>query len=163
MKSNNVVYREVPIEKLRWNFDLDKFDFSSTNDLKPCEKILGQERALKALELGLDMEFLGYNLFITGKPGTGRSSTIKKLLLNRKRNGIIFDDKCYVHNFKDPDMPKAISLPAGHGNKFKKDMDNLVNTLKKHIPSLLESDKYQKSKEAITENFKKKQHSLVKD
>jgi len=163
MKSNNVVYREIPIEKLRWNFDLDKFDFSSTNDLKPCEKILGQERALKALELGLDMEFLGYNLFITGKPGTGRSSTIKKLLLNRKRNGIIFDDKCYVHNFKDPDMPKAISLPAGHGNKFKKDMDNLVNTLKKHIPSLLESDKYQKSKEAITENFKKKQHSLVKD
>jgi ATP-dependent Lon protease len=108
------------------------------------------------------MEYLGYNLFITGKSGTGRSTTIKKLLQDRKRENIIFDDKCYVHNFKDPDMPRAISLPAGKGNQFKKDMANLVNTLKKHIPSLLESDKYQKSKDAITENFKKKQHELVK-
>jgi len=162
MKSGKVIYPEVPVEKLRWTCDLAKADFSSTNDLKPCNKILGQERALKALELGLDMEYPGYNLFITGKSGTGRSTTIKKLLKDRKREKIIFDDKCYVYNFKDPDMPRAISLPAGQGNQFKKDMENLVNTLKKHIPSLLESEKYQKSKDAITENFKNKQHNLVK-
>jgi ATP-dependent Lon protease len=160
IKDNN--YPEVPVNQLRWYCDLGKADFSSTDDLDPCNKILGQERALKALDLGLDMEYLGYNLFITGKSGTGRSTTIKKLLQDRKRENIIFDDKCYVHNFKDPDMPRAISLPAGKGNQFKKDMANLVNTLKKHIPSLLESDKYQKSKDAITENFKKKQHELVK-
>ena len=162
MKSGKVIYPEVPVEQLRWTCDLAKADFSSTNDLKPCNKILGQERALKALELGLDMEYPGYNLFITGKSGTGRSTTIKKLLKDRKREKIIFDDKCYVYNFKDPDMPRAISLPAGQGNQFKKDMENLVNTLKKHIPSLLESEKYQKSKDAITENFKNKQHNLVK-
>lgn len=160
IKNNN--YPEVPVNQLRWYCDLGEADFSSTDDLDPCNKILGQERALKALDLGLDMEYLGYNLFITGKSGTGRSTTIKKLLQDRKRENIIFDDKCYVHNFKDPDMPRAISLPAGKGNQFKKDMANLVNTLKKHIPSLLESDKYQKSKDAITENFKKKQHELVK-
>lgn len=160
IKDNN--YPEVPVNQLRWYCDLGEADFSSTDDLDPCNKILGQERALKALDLGLDMEYLGYNLFITGKSGTGRSTTIKKLLQDRKRENIIFDDKCYVHNFKDPDMPRAISLPAGKGNQFKKDMANLVNTLKKHIPSLLESDKYQKSKDAITENFKKKQHELVK-
>jgi lon-related putative ATP-dependent protease len=154
---------EVPIEQLRWYCNLEKADFTSTDDLKPCDKILGQERALKALELGLDMEYLGYNLFITGKSGTGRSTTIKKLLKDRKRESVIFDDKCYVHNFKDPDIPRAINLPAGQGKQLKKDMENLVNTLKKHIPSLLESEKYQKSKDAITENFKKKQHMIVKE
>lgn len=163
MESTKIFYPEVPVDKLRWSCDLSDYDFISTDDLKPCDKILGQERALKALELGLDMEYLGYNLFITGKSGTGRSSTIKKLLKNRKRDGIVFDDKCYVNNFKDPDMPRAISLPAGQGNQFKKDMENLVKTLKKHIPSLLESEKYQKSKDAITENFKKRQHDLVKE
>jgi lon-related putative ATP-dependent protease len=162
MKSGKVISLEVPIELLRWSCDLKKDKFTSTDDLKPCNKILGQEKALKALELGLDMEYPGYNLFITGKSGTGRSTTIKKLLTDRKRENVIFDDKCYVHNFKDPDMPRAISLAAGQGNQFKKDMENLVNTLKKHIPSLLESDKYQKSKDAITENFKNKQHNLVK-
>ncbi len=156
-------FPEVPLEQLRWNCNLEKVDFTSTNDLKASDQILGQERALKALELGLDMEYLGYNLFITGKSGTGRSTTIKRLLQNRKRVNVIFDDKCYVHNFKDPDMPRAISLPAGQGVQFKKDMENLLNTFRTHIPSLLESDKYQKSRDAITENFKKKQHTLVKD
>ncbi len=156
-------FPEVPLEQLRWYCDLEEADFASTDNLKPCDKILGQERALKALELGLNMEYLGYNLFITGKSGTGRSTTIKKLLKNRNRKNIIFDDKCYVYNFKDPDMPKAISLPAGQGKQFKKDMENLVNTLRKHIPSLLESEKYQKSKDVITDNFKKKQHAIVKE
>ncbi|MDD4362647.1 MAG: ATP-binding protein [Atribacterota bacterium] len=156
-------FPELSEEQLRWNCDLTKVDFSSTNDLAPCDDILGQSRALKALELGLDMEYLGYNLFITGQSGTGRSTTIKKLLKTRRRENIVFDDKCYVHNFKDPDMPRAISLPAGEGRQFKKDMDNLVNTLKKHIPLILESEKYQKNRDILTDNFKNKQHSLVKE
>jgi lon-related putative ATP-dependent protease len=156
-------FPEVPVEQLRWKCNLEKTDFSSTDDLVASDKILGQERALKALEIGLDMEYLGYNLFITGKPGTGRSTSIKKLLLNRARKNIIFDDKCYVHNFKDPDIPRAISLPSGQGNIFKNDMESLVDTLKKHIPLLLESEKYQKSKDSLTETFKDKQQSLVKD
>ncbi len=155
-------FPEVPVELLRWKCDLKKADFLSTNDLKASDNILGQERALKALELGLDMEYLGYNLFITGKSGTGRNTSINRLLQNRKRKNVIFDDKCYVHNFKDPDMPRAISLPAGQGNLFKRDMDNLVNTLRKHIPLLLESEKYQKSRDSLTESFKKKQQSLIK-
>ncbi len=156
-------FPEVPAEQLRWRCNLAEYDFTSTDDLIPCDEILGQERALKALDLGLEMEYLGYNLFITGKSGTGRNTTIKKLLKDKKRKNVIFDDKCYVHNFKDPDIPRAISLPAGQGKRFKKDMENLVHTLKKHIPSLLESEKYQKSKAAITENFKNKQHEIVKE
>ena len=105
----------VPGEQLRWYCNLEKADFSSTNDLEACDEILGQERALKALELGLNMEYLGYNIFMYGKSGTGRHTTIRMLLQDRKRTDIIFDDKCYVQNFKYPDMPRAISLPAGQG------------------------------------------------
>ena len=123
MKSVN--YKEVPFEKLRWKCDLSKLKIKTTDDLKPSKNILGQERALKAIKLGLEMEYLGYNLFVTGKAGTGRSTTIKRLLENRKRDGVEFDDKCYVNNFKNPDMPRAISLPAGQGKIFKKDMKNL--------------------------------------
>lgn len=163
MNTKKIDFPEVPIEQLRWYCNLEKAGYTSTDDLVPCDKILGQERALKALELGLDMEYLGYNLFITGASGTGRNTTIKKLLKDRKRENIVFDDKCYVHNFKDPDIPRAISLPAGQGNQFKKDMENLVNTLRKHIPSLLESEKYQKNRDAITDNFKKQQNIIVKE
>ena len=163
MGVKKVNFPEIPLEQIRWYCNLGKAGFSSTDDLEACDKILGQERALKALELGLDMEYLGYNLFITGKSGTGRSTTIKGLLQNRKRENVIFDDKCYVHNFKDPDIPRAISLPTGQGKQFKKDMENLVNTLRKHIPFLLESEKYQKSRDALAENFKRKQHTLVKE
>lgn len=161
IKNNNSL--KVPPEQLRWYCDLEKADFASTDDLEACDEILGQERALKALELALNMEYLGYNIFITGKSGTGRNTTIKMLLQDRKRENIIFDDKCYVHNFKDPDMPRAISLPAGRGNQFKKDMENLVNTLKKHIPTILESERYQKSKDTLTESYKKRQQTLVKE
>lgn len=153
----------VPHEQLRWYCNLEKADFSSTDDLEVCDEILGQERALKALELGLNMEYLGYNIFITGKSGTGRHTTIRMLLQDRKRTNIIFDDKCYVHNFKYPDMPRAISLPAGQGNQFKKDMENLVNTLKEHIPAILESDRHQGSKDTLTESYKKRQQTLIKD
>ena len=153
----------VPHEQLRWYCNLEKADFSSTDDLEVCDEILGQERALKALELGLNMEYLGYNIYITGKSGTGRHTTIRMLLQDRKRTNIIFDDKCYVHNFKYPDMPRAISLPAGQGNQFKKDMENLVNTLKEHIPAILESDRHQGSKDTLTESYKKRQQTLIKD
>ncbi|PIY32648.1 MAG: ATP-dependent protease, partial [Candidatus Infernicultor aquiphilus] len=101
MEIKNVNYEEIPIEKLRWKCDLSKLNIKTTNDLKPSKKILGQERALKAIKLGLEMEYLGYNLFVTGKAGTGRSTTIKMLLEGRKREGVEFDDKCYVNNFKN--------------------------------------------------------------
>lgn len=84
----------VPHEQLRWCCNLKKADFSSTDDLEACDEILGQERALKALKLGLNMEYLSYNIFITGKSGTGRNATIKMSLKNIKRTSIIFDDKC---------------------------------------------------------------------
>lgn len=155
-------YPEVPIEKLRWKCDLNRLNIKTTDDLKPSKKILGQERALKAIKLGLEMEYLGYNLFVTGKAGTGRSTTIKMLLEGRKREGIEFDDKCYVNNFKNLDMPQAINLPAGQGKIFKKDMETLISSLRKKIPLIFESKRYQANKKSIIGDSKNKQKDMVK-
>jgi len=160
IKSEN--YHEVPIEKLRWKCNLNSLNIKTTDDLKPSKKILGQERALKAIRLGLEMEYLGYNLFITGKAGTGRSTTIKMLLEGRKREGIEFDDKCYVNNFKNPDMPRAINLPAGQGKIFQKDMETLISSLRKKIPLIFESKRYQANKKSIIGDLKNKQKEMVK-
>lgn len=155
-------YQKIPIEKLRWKCDLSSLNIKTTDDLKPSQKILGQERALKAIKLGLEMEYLGYNLFVTGKAGTGRSTTIKMLLEGRKREGVEFDDKCYVNNFKNPDMPRAINLPAGQGKIFKKDIENLISSLRKKIPLIFESKRYQANKKSIIEDLKNKQKEMVK-
>lgn len=162
MVIKNENYQEVPIEKLRWKCDLKSLNIKTTDDLKPSKKILGQERALKAIKLGLEMEYLGYNLFVTGKAGTGRSTTIKMLLEERKRGGVEFDDKCYVNNFKNPDMPRAMNLPAGQGKTFKKDMENLISSLRKKIPLIFESKRYQANKKSIIEDLKNKQKEIVK-
>jgi len=162
MVTKNANYEEVPIEKLRWKCDLSNLNIKTTDDLKPGKKILGQERALKATKLGLEMEYLGYNLFVTGKAGTGRSTTIKMLLEGRKREGVEFDDKCYVNNFKNPDMPQAINLPAGQGKLLKKDMENLISSLRKKIPLIFESKRYQANKKSIIEDLKNKQKEMVK-
>ncbi len=111
----------------------------------PVSDIIGQERALKAIRLGLEMDSLGYNIFVVGLVGTGRNTTIKCLLEEIDKAGKIPDDLCYVNNFKDPDQPKCICLPAGQGKVFKKDMDDLIESLKKKIPLIFESEEYQKT------------------
>ena len=162
MSKNNIKCKEVPFEKLRWKCDLSSFNIKTTDDLEPCKKILGQKRALKAIKLGLDMEFLGYNLFITGGAGTGRSTTVKMLLEGKKREGVNLDDKCYVNNFKNPDMPRAISLPAGQGILFKKDMKNIISSLIKKIPIIFESKRHQTDKKNIIESSTNKRKEIVK-
>ena len=75
----------VPPEKLRWVCDPEQFDFNSTKDIPELEGAIGQERALKSIDFGLGMQMNGFNLFLAGEPGTGRSSTIKNLLKIRAK------------------------------------------------------------------------------
>ena len=72
--------KELKPEELKWSCDLECFDFKSTTNVKPIEGIVGQERAMKALKIGVDLKGPGYNIFITGLSGTGKFSSVKKLL-----------------------------------------------------------------------------------
>src|SRR5512136_2701666 len=161
----DMVFKEVPVEKLRWRCDPGALP-ETTQAVEACEEIIGQERALEAIRLGLDINSIGYNIFVTGLAGTGRFTTIKCLLEEMDeidKKGNIPNDLCYVNNFKNPDMPHMVSLPAGQGNTFKKEMENLIETLKKKIPLIFENETYLNKKKEVVEKFRNKQAEMFRE
>ena len=158
----SINFTEVPPEKLRWTCDPDSLGFESTGECKQITGIIGQERALTAIRMGLEIESPGYNIYASGLTGTGKTSTIKTLLSQLDVKKKTPDDICYVHNFREPDMPRDITIPAGMGKKFQGDMDDLVIFLKNEITKLLESDDFKKSSEEIINSYRAKQKELIK-
>ncbi len=160
MKDNNN-FPAVPVEKLRWRCCPEDFPFKTTDELKLTSQIIGQERALRAIKLGLEIESMGYNIFVTGLAGTGRSTTIKSLLEEIDKTKRVPDDILYVNNFKNPDSPNVLWLPAGKGKLFQKDMEELIESLMKNIPLVLGSDTYQQKKRRVTERFRNEQKKIA--
>jgi ATP-dependent Lon protease len=152
---------ELTADLLRWRLAPEAIPFATTDDCKPCDEIIGQERALKAIQTGLDIKSLGYNIFITGMVGTGRTTTIKQLLERLEKGEETPDDILYVNNFKNPDEPTLIVLPGGQGRLFKESMDNLIEMLKVNIPELLKSKYYTEKREGLVEAQQKKQKEML--
>jgi ATP-dependent Lon protease len=161
--SKKMNFEEVPVEKLRWRCDPEKLNFTTTDEVEPCDWIIGQDRAVKAIKLGLDIESIGYNIFVTGFVGTGRLTTIKHLLERLEKREKRPDDKCYVNNFKNPDMPRIMSLPTGEGKLFKKDMENLILSLKRNIPAVFESENYQERRRELVKESEDGQKAILQE
>jgi len=160
---SNQTYEEVPVEKLRWRCDPEALPFETTQAVQACEEIIGQERAQEAIRLGLNIHSVGYNIFVTGLTGTGRFTTIKCILEELNIQSKIPNDFCYVNNFKNQDMPHMLSLPPGQGNAFKKEMENLIETLKKKIPLMFENETYLNKKKEVVEKFRNKQAEMFRE
>ena len=159
----NRVYEEVPVEKLRWRCDPNSLPYETTDSIPPCSEIIGQERALEAVRIGLDINSIGYNIFVTGLAGTGRFTTIKTALERLDVKGRIPNDICYVNNFKNSDMPHMLLLPAGQGITFKKEMEMLIETLKKKIPLIFENETYLNKKKELVEGFRNRQAEMFRE
>ena len=155
-------FEELDWEKLTWTLDPEKIDFETSDGCDPCEEIIGQNRALKAIQTGLDIRSLGYNIFITGLAGTGRVTTIKKLLDDLKKEQKTPDDILYVNNFRNPDEPTLVFLPAKQGREFREDMEQMIAMLRTNIPELLKSEYYTKKRDSIVEELQKKQKDILK-
>ncbi|OGD12674.1 MAG: ATP-dependent protease, partial [Candidatus Aminicenantes bacterium RBG_13_62_12] len=155
-------FPELTADKLRWECDPARIPFASTDELTPCDEIIGQERALRALKTGLDIKSLGYNIFITGMVGTGRTTTIKQLLERLEKSGRVPDDILYVNNFKNPDEPRLVMLPAGKGRMFEGAMRSLIDMLRTNIPGLLKSPHYTESRDQVVEGQQAKQRDMLK-
>ncbi len=156
--------KKVTIDKLRWRLDPATLPFETTEDLKPLQEIIGQKRGVEAFRFGMDINKKGYNVFVTGPVGTGRMSTVRKLLYEiAKKKGIVPDDLCYVNNFKNPEAPILLRLKAGMGQKFKKEIHDFVETLKKQVPQLFASQDYLSRKKEITDEYEKKAKNFFKD
>lgn len=152
---------ELSPDQLRWRCKPETLGIKTTADIPPCEEIIGQDRAIRAIRLGLDIKSHGYNIYVSGLTGTGKTTTVKKLLEQMDSRGKTPDDICYVNNFHDPDSPTALFLPAGQGKKFAKDMDETIQSLQEQIPQVYESDRYKNQRKEIIENFKKKAQKAI--
>ena len=154
---------EVTTEALRWTCKPSQLGISSMENVEPLDKIIGQDRAVRALRVGLEMKHEGYNIFATGIPGTGRTTTITRMLREYATRPATLMDKCYVHNFRDPDAPMMLSLPAGQGIAFKKDMETFLNELQKSIPAVFESRRYVEQRKSLLDHFQDRQRTILKD
>lgn len=155
--------KEVPVKQLRWHCNPKSLAIRTTNDIKPSKEIIGQDRALRALRLGLEIKHFGYNVFVTGFSGTGRTTTLKRLLGEFEDKQVPLHDRCYVHNFHNPDQPVLITLAASQGIQFRDDMDEFVADLLKNIPAVFESKRYQEARKQTLEHFQERQRSILKD
>ena len=135
-------HKELSPEDLRWKCDPEILEFDSTEDLKPIEGILGQERALKAIKLGVEMRAPGYNIFIAGMSGSGKATTVKQVLETIGADCPPLFDYAYVNNFKDNDRPMLLIFPKGKAKVFRKNLTHAIEILKIKIPQALESEDY---------------------
>lgn len=152
--------RKLLPEQLRWTCDPGQFDFATTDELPELEGTLGQARALTSIDFGLDIRESGFNLFLAGEPGTGRTSTIKNILKKKARTESTPSDWVYVNNFKTPDLPIALALPAGMGTELAKDMSELITAVRSIIPKALDSKEYETNKSTIIEAYQEKNNEL---
>lgn len=153
---------EVPIEELRNICHPQDLDFSSTDQVEPLMGILGQERALQALRFGLAIQSDGFNVYVAGRPGTGRTKAVMSFLEELAKDRPTPPDWCYVNNFRDPYHPKAVCLPAGQAKRFRNDMETLISEIRLRIPLAFESEQYAKRRETVKKTFEEqRQHILT--
>lgn len=163
MKSENDRYR-VPAEQLRRSIDPSKLPFRCTDELRPLESFIGQDRALRSLQFGLDVDKPGYNLFVTGLTGTGKASAIQHHLSELvEEKGIVpaLNDWCYCYNFTEPDRPQIIKLPPGRGQVFASRVDSLLQQIRTSISQAFASEDYITRRDSILKESQAEQQQIT--
>jgi len=153
----------LPPGKLKFKFDHKKLNCRSTEELAPLEGIIGQDRAVKALKFGLNIENGGFNIFVAGYSGTGRMTGVKNFVEELAKNKPIPSDWIYVNNFKNSYEPKAIKLPAGKGGVFAGNMNNFISSIRELLPKTFSSKDYTEKKESITRGSEEEKGKLLQD
>ena len=162
-RRNSSAPAEIPPEKLRWSCTSDMLLVADTADVTTSRGIIGQDRALQAIQVGLEMKHYGYNIFVTGLPGTGRMTAIQRMLHDFEGRKIPLTDKVYVHNFRNPDAPVMLVFQAGQGMAFKREMASFLDDLQKGIPAVFESRRYIEQRKGMLEHFQDRQRTVLKD
>lgn len=143
-------------ERLYQRTDPALFNFQTTAELEDLDAVIGQPRAVAAVQLATGIERDGFNVFALGPAGTGKRSLVMKFFHERAQQEPTPDDWCYVHNFEQDYKPKAIRLPAGKGAEFQRDMAQFVDELITALPTAFESDEYRARRRVIEEEIQEK-------
>ena len=153
----------LPADALRKRFDPSEFDFETTDDLPANTEVVGQDRAVEALDFGMSIDAEGYNVFALGPAGTGRRELVRHLLEAQATEDETPPDLCYVNNFDDEREPRALRLPAGRGCELKEDVDALIEELQTALPGTFESEEYRSRREMIQEEVREGQEAALED
>ena len=155
-------HKKLLPEDLKYIFNPKITNEELTNiDEKPILSIIGQERAIKALRLGVELRKQGYNIFITGLSGTGKFTTVQKMLETLQPECSMMNDYAYVNNFEDVDRPILLKFKAGRASKFKKDMLRSIEFIKAQVAKTFESEPFSKNKEKIITKYHTVQSKLM--
>ncbi len=152
---------ELAPAKLRRTLDPTSLSFTATDELPVLKGIIGQPRAVDALQFGLDIQDPTFNIYVAGLPGTGRTTAVQAFLEELARQKETPDDWCYVNNFADPYRPRACRLPPGKGRELAADMKHLVEQARQEVPRAFESDEYTGRVEAINEELSSQREALL--
>ncbi|MCL4458306.1 MAG: AAA family ATPase [Chloroflexi bacterium] len=151
---------EVPIEKLRRVCDPQCLGFQTTAELESAQDIIGQERAVRSLQFGLGIQEQGFNIYVSGIPGTGRTTAVRSFLERLARDKAVPPDWCYVNNFREPYRPKALRLPSGWGKQLQRDVRRLIEGARITIPKAFEGEEYAAKREEIVTAFQRQRGEL---
>jgi lon-related putative ATP-dependent protease len=154
--------RALTPDELNFVCDPAQFEFETTDDLPELQGIIGQDRAVRAIDFGVEISSYGFNIYAMGSSGTGKTTTVQTFLQRRADQEPVPDDWCYVNNFVDPKRPRAIQLPAGYGNQLRDDMAEFILDLQRNIPSAFDSEDYRQRAEAIVREMEGARNQTLK-
>jgi lon-related putative ATP-dependent protease len=154
---------KIPVSMLSPSVDPTQLGFEDTSELEPLTEIIGQERAVEALEFGLQIKGPGFNVYVSGPVGTGKGTLVRQMVKRLAQTEQAPCDWCYVNNFQDASRPLCLSFPAGQGCAFKREMAGFIEGLRRDIPLAFESKKYLDAKAKLSEEFDAKKKALFRE
>ncbi len=158
-----MAWEELSFEELRLTCKPEDITFKTTADVPPLEGMIGQERAVRATEFGLKIKRPGYNIFMTGLTGTGKSSYARSIIEKISASEPVPDDWVYVYNFEHPGEPIAVNLPAGMGYDFCTKIQELLEDLKQNIPKAFDGEDYERQKSVYIKEFQEARGTLFEE
>jgi ATP-dependent Lon protease len=150
-------------EKLRWQCDPARIPWQTTAEAEPVEAEIGQERAIRALRMGVELSAHGYNIFVCGLSGASRGGMIVRMIEEMNVRTEPAPDRCYVNNFKSPDRPRLLTLARGQATAFRKEVESGIEFLRRRIPQVFEGDPFQRQKARIVERYTQREKELMDD
>jgi predicted ATP-dependent protease len=148
-------------DQCRWVCDHRQFDFVSTAELRPLGGIVGQHRAVEAIEIGAEILSRGFNIFVMSLLGTGRLTTVQSVLTRVATKPRPLVDYAYVHNFKHPDRPRLLTFKPGGGVAFARAMEANIRQLRQRMQQQFESLAYRRSRNRLMEQYRRREQQLT--
>ncbi|MFN8548003.1 MAG: AAA family ATPase [Candidatus Eisenbacteria bacterium] len=154
---------ELNVQELRWSCDPAQFSFETVEELPATQGIIGQDRAIEAIRLGVTIRSKGHNVYVAGPAGSGRATSVRHLLQTLDTGRGAPPDLIYVHNWKEPDHPLSLLLPNGLGRRFAREMEELVSALRRGIAQIYESEDWKRRRAEIVERFGGQEKEALRD